>query len=41
MPLEEYGKRFPETIGLKEVELHKNYALVISTKADYGGTSWR
>jgi hypothetical protein len=37
MPLEEYGKRFPETIGLKEVELHKNYALVISTN----GGLWR
>jgi hypothetical protein len=33
MPMEEYGKRQPETIGLKEVELNKNYALVVSTNA--------
>lgn len=31
MPMEEQGKEHPETISLKEVELHKNYALVIST----------
>jgi GH3 auxin-responsive promoter len=37
MPVEEYGKRNPKTIGLKEVELDKNYALVISTT----GGLWR
>jgi hypothetical protein len=37
MPVEEYGKRNPKTIGLKEVELNKNYALVISTT----GGLWR
>src|SRR5690606_36084504 len=31
MPLEEYGKEQPQTLSLQEVELHKNYALVIST----------
>ncbi len=31
MPMEEYGKEAPQTIGLKDVELNKNYALVIST----------
>ena len=33
MPIEEYGKKFPDTIGLNKVELGKNYALVISTNA--------
>ncbi len=33
MPLEEYGKEDPRTIALSEVELNKNYALVISTNA--------
>ena len=33
MPLEEYGKREPQTISLDSVELNKNYALVISTNA--------
>src|SRR6185436_15793651 len=33
MPLEDYGKVDPITIGLGEVELNKNYALVISTNA--------
>ncbi len=33
MPIEEYGKENPRTIGLKEVELNKNYALVITTNA--------
>ena len=33
MPLEEYGKENPHTIGLSEVEINKNYALVISTNA--------
>ncbi len=37
MPVEEYGKKNPKTIGLKDVELHKNYALVISTT----GGLWR
>jgi hypothetical protein len=33
MPLEEYGKDNPHTVFLDEVELNKNYALVISTNA--------
>ena len=33
MPMEEYGKEQPRTVGLDEVVLHKNYALVISTNA--------
>lgn len=37
MPIEEYGKKYPLTIGLKDVELNKNYALVISTN----GGLWR
>jgi hypothetical protein len=37
MPVEEYGKPDPQTIGLKDVELGKNYALVISTN----GGLWR
>lgn len=37
MPVSEYGKKKPRTIGLKEVELGKNYALVISTN----GGLWR
>jgi len=37
LPAEEYKKPNPKTIGLKEVELHKNYALVISTN----GGLWR
>ncbi len=37
MPLEEYGKQFPETVGLHKVELNKNYAIVISTN----GGLWR
>lgn len=37
MPVEEYGKPFPHTIGLSEVEKGKNYALVISTN----GGLWR
>jgi GH3 auxin-responsive promoter len=37
MPVEEYGKKNPKTIGLKDVGLHKNYALVISTT----GGLWR
>ncbi|MDQ6756202.1 MAG: GH3 auxin-responsive promoter family protein [Bacteroidota bacterium] len=37
MPVEEYGKNEPHTIGLKDVALNKNYALVISTN----GGLWR
>jgi hypothetical protein len=37
MPVEEYGKKFPYTIGLNKVELNKNYAVVISTN----GGLWR
>jgi len=37
MPVEEYGKEEPQTIGLKDVVLNKNYALVISTN----GGLWR
>ncbi|HEY9341344.1 MAG TPA: GH3 auxin-responsive promoter family protein [Hanamia sp.] len=37
LPAEEYKKPNPKTIGLKHVELNKNYALVISTN----GGLWR
>lgn len=37
MPMEEYGKDEPRTLTLKEVELYKNYAIVISTN----GGLWR
>lgn len=37
MPVEEYGKQTPITIGLKQVEIGKNYAPVISTN----GGLWR
>jgi hypothetical protein len=37
MPVEEYGKDEPRTIGLGDVELGQNYALVISTN----GGLWR
>jgi hypothetical protein len=37
MPVSEYGKRDPQTISLQDVELGKNYALVISTS----GGLWR
>jgi phenylacetate-coenzyme A ligase PaaK-like adenylate-forming protein len=37
MPVEEYGKENPQTISLKDVEVGKNYALVISTN----GGLWR
>lgn len=37
MPVEEYGKKNPQTIGLNKVVLNKNYALVISTN----GGLWR
>jgi hypothetical protein len=37
MPFAEYGKKNPQTIGLKDVEIGKNYAPVISTN----GGLWR
>ena len=37
MPLEEQGKKFPETLQLEEVEAGKNYALIITTN----GGLWR
>lgn len=37
MPIEEYGKKFPNTIGLNKVEPGKQYAPVISTT----GGLWR
>ena len=37
MPVEEYGKENPSTVGLKGVEAGKNYALVMSTT----GGLWR
>ena len=37
MPMDEYGKENPRTLTLKEVELYKNYALVITTT----GGLWR
>lgn len=37
MPAAEFGKDKPDTVGLKDVQLHKNYALVISTT----GGLWR
>lgn len=37
MPVDEYGKEDPQTVGLKGVVLDKNYALVISTN----GGLWR
>ena len=37
MPVDEYKKNNPQTIGLKDVVLNKNYALVISTN----GGLWR
>ena len=33
MPMSEYGSENPRTIGLKEVDMDTNYALVISTNA--------
>ena len=37
MPVEEYGKKHPQTIGLEDVALNKNYGIVISTN----GGLWR
>jgi hypothetical protein len=37
MPMDEYGKENPETLELKDVEVGKNYAIVISTN----GGLWR
>ena len=37
MPLEEYKKNHPKTLGLTSVQLNKNYAIVISTT----GGLWR
>ena len=37
LPVEEYGKQSPKTVGLDKVVLNKNYALVISTT----GGLWR
>lgn len=37
MPVSEYGTKDPTTIGLRDVELGKNYALIISTN----GGLWR
>jgi hypothetical protein len=37
MPVSEYGKKNPDTVGLGEVETGKNYALIISTN----GGLWR
>jgi len=37
MPMDEYKKENPRTLTLKEVELYKNYAIVISTN----GGLWR
>jgi hypothetical protein len=37
MPVSEYGNEFPHTLGLKDVEVGKNYALIISTN----GGLWR
>jgi hypothetical protein len=37
MPVEEYGKSYPNTVGLHQVELGKNYAPIITTN----GGLWR
>ena len=37
MPVSEYGKKSPQTISLQDVEIGKNYALIISTN----GGLWR
>ena len=33
LPMDRFGEENPETIGLDQVELHKNYAIIISTNA--------
>lgn len=33
LPMENFGKENPKTLGLDEVELNKNYAIIISTNA--------
>ena len=37
MPVNEYGKKDPQTVSLQDVELDKNYAMIISTN----GGLWR
>lgn len=37
MPVSEYGKKHPQTIGMQDVEVGKNYALIITTN----GGLWR
>jgi hypothetical protein len=37
MPVNEYGNKYPQTIGLQDVQTGRNYALVISTN----GGLWR
>jgi GH3 auxin-responsive promoter len=37
MPVEEYGKPVPKTVGLSQVQLNRNYAIIISTT----GGLWR
>jgi hypothetical protein len=37
MPVEEYGKEIPRTVGLSQVQLNRNYAIIISTT----GGLWR
>ena len=37
MPVSEYGKKYPQTMGLQDVQTGKNYALIISTN----GGLWR
>jgi hypothetical protein len=37
MPVNEYGKKYPQTLGLQDVEIGKNYAPIISTN----GGLWR
>ena len=32
-PVEEWNKKYPKTLSLSEVELHTNYAMIISTNA--------
>jgi hypothetical protein len=38
MPVDQYGKKHPVTVGLEGVEVGKNYALIISTNVACGGT---